>query len=187
MKARKLLSILNDTKYAITNQKDYIAVGSPLCHDLISVNKETLKLKYALDTFREGRKCLEGKGELLFIWDKLQGMIHSGEIKDIIEGVDELSVKLPVFTVEDGELIEAFTDKYGHPNLTDNGDLMYDNTHFPTKEQAIDYGIKECKYMVKHSIERINEAEEKLKEAQERKEKYEKQISHLNSLHEIKI
>ena len=187
MKARKLLSILNDTKYAITNQRGYIAVGSPLCHDLISVNKETLKLKYALDTFREGRKCLEGKGELLFIYDKMQELIDNGKIKDIIKGVDELSINLPVFTVEDGELIEAFTDKYGHPNLTDNGDLMYDNTHFPTKEEAINYGIKECKYMVKHSVERINEITEKLKKAQERKGEYEKQINHLNSLREVKI
>lgn len=182
MKARKLRSILNNTTYSITNNRDYIAVGSPLCHDLISVNKETLNLKYALDTFRENRKCLEGKGELLFIWDTLQELIHNGQIKDIIAGVDELKVTLPVFTVEGGKLIEAFTDEYGWPNVTDNGYLMYDNTYFPTKEQAIEYGIKDCGYMVRMCAERITEFEEKLKEFQDKKSEYEKQIEYLKSL-----
>ena len=73
MKARLLTKLLNNTGYRVNNNKDYIAVGSPLCHDLISVNKQTLKVKYALDTFREGRKCFEEtstqseKTELLFI------------------------------------------------------------------------------------------------------------------------
>jgi hypothetical protein len=54
MKARLLKKILNNTGYIINNKRDYIAVGSPLCHDLISVDKKTLKLKYALDTWGEG-------------------------------------------------------------------------------------------------------------------------------------
>ena len=53
MKARLLKKLLNDTGYAVSNHDEYIAVGSPLCHDLISVNKQTLNLKYALDTWRD--------------------------------------------------------------------------------------------------------------------------------------
>ena len=59
MKARLLKKLLNDTSYSVSNNKEYIAVGSPLCHDLMSVNKETGKVKYALDTFGKGRECFE--------------------------------------------------------------------------------------------------------------------------------
>jgi hypothetical protein len=145
MKARLLKQILNDTKYTVNNNTDYIAVGSPLCHDLISVNKKTLKLKYALDTWNEGRAGLvkEGKDEILFIWDKLQELIDNGQIKDIIEGSDIIENPLPVYTVKNGELIESFTDKYGWPNTTIDGFIMYENEWYKTREEAIEYGISE--------------------------------------------
>ena len=188
MKARLLKKILNNTGYSISNNRDYIAVGSPLCHDLISVNKETLKVKYALDTFREGRKCLESKlnsnneNHLLFIWDKLHELIENGEIQDIINGKDEIQNPLPVFTVEDGKLIESVTDEYGYPNTDDNGVCMYQNTHFPTAKQAIEYGVSNYKAGIKYSLNRIEELEKDLQKEKERLSTYEKYIAYLESL-----
>jgi hypothetical protein len=196
MKARLLKKLLNDTGYAISNNRDFIAVGSPLCHNLISVNKETLKVKYALDAFREGRKYLEGKSnskakmnfylfgenELLFIWDKLHELIESGQIQEIINGKDEIENPLPVFTVIDGKLVESVTDKYGWPNTDDNGICMYENTHFPTAKEAIEYGISEYKAREENTLRRIKELEEDLSKVKERLEKYRGYISHLRSL-----
>ena len=144
MKARLLTKILNNTKYTVNNNQDYIAIGSPLCHDLISVNKKFLKIRYALDTWNEGRLSVKhANEELLFIWDKLQELIDNGQIKDIIDGVDIIENPLPVYTVKKGELIESFTDKYGWPNTTINGEIMYNNVWFKTKQEAIKYGIEE--------------------------------------------
>lgn len=159
MKARFLTKLLNDTNYIVNNNRNYIAVGSPMCHDLIKVDKKTLKVKYALDTWNEGRKCLEGKSntELLFIWDKLHELIESGKIKDIIEGNDVLENPLPVFTCDNGILIETYTDKYGWPNTDINGNLMHDNTYFKTKQEAIDYGIEDLESWDKMLTERIEE------------------------------
>lgn len=188
MKARLLKKLLNDTGYSVSNNSDYIAVGSPLCHDLISVSKETLKVKYALDTFREGRKCLEdqsnskGENELLFIWDKLHELIESGQIQEIINGKDEIENPLPVFTVYNGKLIESVTDKYGWPNTDDNGICMYENTHFPTAKQAIEYGISEYKSSIRNTLLRIKELEEDLSKIQSLHEQYRGYISHLQSL-----
>jgi hypothetical protein len=188
MKARLLKKILNDTDYAVSNNDEYIAVGSPLCHDLISVNKKTLEVKYALDTFREGRKCLEGKSnskgknELLFIWDKLHELIENGQIQGIIHGKDEIENPLPVFTVEDGKLVESVTDKYGWPNTDDNGVCMYDNTHFPTAKQAIEYGISEYKAGKESVIRRIKELENDLSKAKKRLATYELYIIYLEAL-----
>lgn len=191
MKARLLKKLLNNTGYAVSNHREYIAVGSPLCHDLISVNKETLNLKYALDTWREGRKSLEGKSnkegenELLFIWDKLAELIASGEIKDIIDGKDEIENPLPIFSVEDGKLVESITDKYGWPNTDDNGICMYENTHYPTKQQAIEYGIREYKAGLSMSLDNVKEKEKELRDSQIRVEKYMYYLAHLESLQGI--
>lgn len=188
MKARKLKKLLNNTGYSISNHDEYIAVGSPLCHDLISIDKKTLKVKYALDTFREGRKCLEektnrkGENELLFIWDKLHELIETGEIKDIIEGVDIIENPLPVFSVRGGKLIESVTDKYGWPNTDENGICMYENTHFPNKEKAIEYGIREYEAGLKMTQDTLKEKERELLKLKERIVMYENYINHLKSL-----
>jgi len=140
MKARLLKKLLNNTGYTVNNNEDYIAVGSPMCHKLISVDKKTLRLKYALDTFNQGRKCLATEHkpeELLFIWDKLQELIDNGQIHDIINGQDEIEKRLPVYTYNDNGVVETFTDKYGYPNTDIDGNLMYDNTYFKTRAKAI--------------------------------------------------
>ena len=159
MKARLLKKILNDTGYAISNNDTYIAVGSPMCHNLISVDKATLRVKYALDTFSKGREALtKSSPELLFIWDKLHELIASGEIQDIVNGKDEIENPLPVFTVNsDGELIESITDAYGWPNTDDGGICMYNNTHFPTKEQAIKAGLDELRARKTSIVENISQ------------------------------
>lgn len=188
MKARLLKKLLNNTGYAISNHDEYIAVGSPLCHDLITVNKETLNIKYALDTFREGRKALEKRNEeLLFIWDTLHELVKTGQMHDIINGKDEIENPLPVFTVDDGKLIESVTDFYGWPNTDDNGVCMYENSHFPTAEQAIEYGIKEYQCAEKLTVQRISELEKDLLTVKERLEKYRGYITHLEGLKGLKL
>ena len=188
MKARLLKKLLNDTSYSVSNNKEYIAVGSPLCHDLMSVNKKTGKVKYALDTFGKGRECFEETSskkqstELLFIWDKLHELVFSGQMQEIINGKDQIENPLPVFTVEYGELVESVTDKYGWPNTDDNGICMYENTHFPTKDQAIKHGIQEYKYGKENTIAKIKDLQSDLSKANERLIKYENYIKHLESL-----
>jgi hypothetical protein len=181
MKARLLKKLLNDTGYAVSNNRDYIAVGSPMCHDLFKVDKETLKIKYALDTWNKGRKELEGKSneELLFIWDKLHELVENGQIKDIIEGKDIIENPLPVFTVTDGKLVESITDEYGWPNTDDNGICMYKNTHFPTKKQALKYGIKEYEAGVNMTTERVADIKKDLKKALNRLETYRSRVDRL--------
>lgn len=163
--------MLLDTKYIVNNNDDYIAVGSPLCHNLISVDKKTLKIKYALDTFNEGRKSIK-HAELEFIWDRLQELIDSGEIKNIIEGRDEIENPLPVFTVRDGRLVKSFTDQYGWPNITDDGYIMYENTHFKTELEAINYGISEYEAGAEMVQRTIDERRKELKQFEERRSIY---------------
>ncbi len=180
MKVRLLKKLLNNTGYNISNHAEYIAVGSPLCHDLISVNKKTLKMRYALDD--GGRSALQRKDELLFIWDKLAELIANGQIQQIINGRDEIENPLPVFTVIDGELVESITDAYGWPNTDDNGMCMYENTYFPTKGPAIQYGIREYTAGMEQTQRRIDEIEEDLAKAKQRLNKYTMYVLHLKAL-----
>lgn len=173
MKARLLKKRLKNTGYNVSNNEGYIAVGSPMCHDLIKVDKATLRVTYALDTFHQGRSALLKKpDELLFIWDKLHELIETGEIQDIINGKDIIENPLPVFTVKNGQLVESVTDKYGWPNTDDNGYCMYENTHFPTKLQAFEYGINEYSAGESMAVRRQAELEAQLEKVKTEAKKY---------------
>jgi hypothetical protein len=163
MKARKLREILNNINFTLSNDDDCICVGGAYCHDVISVNKKTLEVKYILDTSHEGRKAIKNKDHL-FIWDTLHRLIETEEIREIIDGKDVIENPLPVFTVNGGKLVESVTDKYGWPNTDDDGILMYNNTHFPTKKRALKYGIEELSASIEIYDRRIGEHEEEIKE-----------------------
>jgi hypothetical protein len=156
MKARKLKAILNNTGYILSDHRDYIAVGSPLCHNLLSIDKKELKIKIALDTWNEGRKSIKNP-EIEFIYDKLQELIDSGEIKDIIEGKDIIDKPLPVFLSQGFDVIESVTDAYGWPNTDEQGRQLYNNTSFKTRSEAIIYTLSELGYGIRYSEERIAE------------------------------
>ena len=131
------------------------------------MSEEPLTIKYALDTWKEGRKSLKRKDEIAIIWDSLQELIDSGEIWNIWNENDNIESKRPVFYIENGHLIESHTDKYGWPNTTFDGVLMYNNTHFRDKEEAINSGIKNAEEWIKIMKEGKKELLDKLKKKDE--------------------
>jgi len=158
MQSRKLREILGNPGYTISNQEEYISVGSSLCHDLISVDKKTLKIKYALDTFGKGRKAIQNE-KLEFIWDKLHELVTNGKIKEIIEKDDVIKNPLPVFTYSVNGIVETYTDEYGYPNVTISGEIMYANTYFKTKKEAAKAAIEEFSAGVELANRRIKDIE----------------------------
>ena len=181
MQARKLKELMNEIDYIYHFRDGKVCIGSYMCHDLITVNAKTLTVQYALDTFHEGRQALKNEN-LEFIWDKLHELIESGEIHDIINGRDIIDNPLPVFTVDKGKLVESVTDYYEYLNTDDNGVLMYDNTHFKTKEEAINYGLEEYKSEIKFFERKISEREKEIEEINERKTEAKSFIEQLKSL-----
>lgn len=161
MKSRALQAIL-ETKRTIANFGDYIGIGSAYIHDLISLNKTTLHLKYALG-FPNKSNPPDDK-ELRGIWDKLISLIESGEISSYITGHDEIpeESRIKVYYEHNGEIVESYSDVLGWPNTTFDGVLMYNNTHFKTKKEALARAIKDSKYSVKTYKNSIREVKERL-------------------------
>ncbi|MDR1230040.1 MAG: hypothetical protein LBK61_01425 [Spirochaetaceae bacterium] len=178
MKARLLSGLLNNPGYIIHDNGKCVCVGSSMCNDLISVDKQTLEIKYALDTFHEGRKSI--RDEILRqIWDRLHELVENGGIQDIINGKDEIENPLPVFIADDGMIRESVTDKYGWPNTTADGELMYDNVCFPARKQAVKRGIEDMKAAGDIHLRTIRELSQRLSDCIAR---YQKDIRSLERL-----
>jgi len=143
MQAKKLKQLLN-TDYTVEYAKDSLCISSAYVTGLIKVNKNTLELSYALDTFHEGRKSLRNE-KLEKIWDKLDSMIKDGSIKEIINNNDSIDgmKKFYYFDWQKKTVIESYTDKYGWPNVDYTGKMIYDNNCFKSKKAAVKYAIKQ--------------------------------------------
>ena len=164
MQAKKLKEILN-TNYTIQETEDKICISSYYVTDLIAVNKKTLDLTYAMDTFHEGRNALKSE-ELERIWDKLSEIIKDKSIEEIIEKNDSIE-GMKEFWYYDNQtktIIKSYTDEYGWPNVDYTGKLIYDNNCFTNKQDAINYGIntlisnlKSTQEFIISETERFNE------------------------------
>ena len=161
MKSRLLKELLK-TQYIIADYDSYIGIGSPRCHNLISIDKTTFKLKYALDY--NNTDTINKNSPMFDIWNKLEELISNNTMIDIINGNDELDIKLPVFYMNtEGNIIESYTDEYGYPNTTHDGKLMYDNYFFKTKREAIIDSLERYKIRVNTFLDNIAQYERDLK------------------------
>ena len=156
MKARYLKALLG-TKRPVCDEGEKVCIGSAYIHDLISVDKKTIKLRYKFG--------VPDDAELLAIWEKLKELIDSGEMKSIIDENDVIENPIPVFTYDnDFEIVESHTDALGWPNVTYDGKLMYDNMYFADINDARKAALKEARACYSFHSERIIELGEQIEE-----------------------
>jgi len=107
--------------------------------------------------------------DLRKIYDGLEILFKEPDFQDLMEGKDEVENPVPVYYIEKGKLIESVTEKVEWRNITANGDLIYENTHFETAEEALKYGIKDAGYAIKSANEKLEELSEQRKKTLDRK------------------
>ncbi len=122
-----------------------ICIGSGYIHDIIvlSQNGECLK-RYS------------GPNEDL---KRYQAEMDADptKIATLIAEPDVFNKSLPVFTYDDGVIIECACEEYGWPNCTHDGRMMYENTFSPNKDQVIKWALQDLACGIKH---RVSEAEQ---------------------------
>lgn len=133
MKTRLLKSILN-TGYQLSNEGSYLGVNSPYITGIIRINKETK----AITSSEAPNRFIND--ELKRIWEELR-LIEPSVLEDILTGDDVIDNPVMVYYILDGKLVSEPTDNPKWPGITASGRAIYDNTHFLTEREAIEYGI----------------------------------------------
>lgn len=83
-------------------------------------------------------------------------------LKCLIEEKDEFVAHLPVWSFNENSIIEQRCEKHGWPNVTFDGQLMYENTHFPTRALAIEAAKKSAQSTIDYYLKEIKQTEKKL-------------------------
>ena len=165
-KMQKLKELLN-TGYIVAfyrgyKENDYIGIGSGYIHGIIRMDCVTLKVSYPGDENEDGLIF----PELIAASKKLKALISSGDIRNIIDGNDDPEINnIEVFYEENGDILSTFCEKPGWPNTTITGELMYENSHYPTGKAAAENSYDPDDKYFGRELERIDEM---IKEFQEK-------------------
>lgn len=134
-----------------------ICIGSGYVHDLAVIDP-------ASGTVRENN-TFSG-----FLAKNYPGLAAASpdDILGHVQAEDSFAAALPVFTFEGASIIEKRCEALGWPNLTHDGDLMYENRYSADREVVIGWAKRSVELEAAHLTEAVSRAEEQLADLQSR-------------------
>jgi hypothetical protein len=103
--------------HAVCVTKEGICIGSPYIHNIIVIGPDgTMKKRY------DDR----GNEDLARYQREMES--EPATLKRLVESQDSFAESIPVFTYDGGRIIEKRCEVLGWPNVTHDGDMMYENT-----------------------------------------------------------
>lgn len=124
-----------------------LCIGSPYIHDLIKIvdGKPTW-----------GNLGPSKNDDLARYFDEMSADINS--LHRIIDEPDWFDVFTPVYTWDGGEIIEKLCEEHGWPNVTHDGQLMYENSFSTDRAKVVEWAKESARYSVEWRKERLEEA-----------------------------
>lgn len=131
-----------------------ICIGSAVVHDLVVIDPSTGVLA-------------ENRTFSGFLRRNYPGLAAASpeQLLSLIQQDDTFSSSIPVYTYHDGEIVEKRCEVAGWPNVTHDGDLMYENTYSTDRGVVIGWAKRNARQAVRHMTEYIAHLEQKLTEA----------------------
>ena len=139
--------------HIVSVEEGFINIGSTYVSKLARINMETGEI-IINDAFGA------------FLIDNYPEMIRSTnqDRLALIKKEDKFQHSIPVYTFVNGQIIEKKCEELGFPNVTHDGEIMYENTHFTDKATAIHYALEDLNYKIVNYKESIADLEAKLAE-----------------------
>lgn len=129
----------------VTVTDEGICIGSPYIHNLI-----TIKPDGSLE------QCLSGIGgnrDLVRYWEQMKS--DPKKLVELLNQSDQFSRSIPVYTYCEGTVIEKYCEETGWPNVTHDGEMMYENTFFAERTHAVSACYEDAKLALKYAKERV--------------------------------
>lgn len=149
-----------------------LCIGSPLCHDLITVNLTTWKFKQALSG--------PLGGDLQRYWDELHADLD--KLRALVEQPDTFEKSIVVYTYEGGDIVEKLCEEPGWPNVTHDGLMQYENTFSTDRDYIIERARRNAEAAVKLGQDGLAQMEKQLAEQREWLGKASADLEKLNAL-----
>lgn len=89
------------------------------------------------------------------------------KLLELVQAPDTFCASVTVYTYDGGTIIEKQCETPGWPNVTHDGQLMYENTHSTDKATVVEWARKNAAAGVRMCLRRVEEVEADLTKARE--------------------
>lgn len=128
-----------------------ICIGSGYIHDLIVIGLDGVVKKLqdgsSNDDLRRYQQEMDADPE---------------KLKRLVQTPDSFEAAITVYTYDGGDIIEKQCETLGWPNVTHDGDMMYENTYSPDRDVVVQWAKRNTDLGIKFAQERIEEAKASL-------------------------
>lgn len=158
-------------RHSVHVTEDGICIGSPYISDLIVVG---------LDGRLKKRHERDGSNDEL---DRYMREFDAdpAKLQQAVAAQDTFTKSLPVYTWSGGEIVETKCEKYGWPNTTHEGRMMYENSFLKSKADAVKAAKKDAACGVKWRREAVEQAEKELAKQRAELARCEADLAKLNA------
>lgn len=143
-----------DIKHNVIMEDGRIFIGSGFIHDLVSIDVDTGEI-WENETFRNSLR--ENYPDLL--------KADPEKVRALILAPDTFKASIPVFTFQDGDIIECRCEEPGYPNVTHDGRMMYENRFSTDIQEVVRWAKNDLEIWSDNLDKHIQELQEKLDSA----------------------
>lgn len=136
-----------------------ICIGSPYIHNIIVLNADGKIVK-------EGERTLNAD----LIRYQAEMKADPDKLRELVITPDSFDTSISVFTYRGAEIIEKQCEQLGWPNVTHDGDMMFENTFFAEREKALDAAKHNCEAAIFLRQMEISDTRNRLAKSQARLE-----------------
>lgn len=155
-------------------RKGNIIIGSPYISELLTVRPDG-----TVHWPRESGPC--SNEDVRRYHREMEA--EPARVRELFHQPNTFTAAIPVWTYDGATIRELKAEKLGWPNITHCGELQYDNTHFPERQQAIDAARRNAESSVSVLTDRVNQRIEELTKARAMLREQVTNLATLNQLH----
>lgn len=117
--------------------------------------------------------------------DRIQTAIKAdpAKFRELLDQADVFETCIPVFSFQNGGVVEQMCEEFGYPNVTHDGQLMMLNTHFLDEDEAARQGKKSLEANQLTFAEMIVDLEDRLQDIRNLQQAEKDQLERLERLH----
>lgn len=123
-----------------------ICIGSPYIHDLIVIGLDGSIIK--ADDGRDNEDLKRYMAEMKADPEKL---------REVVLAPDTFETSIPVYTYDGGNIIEKQCEEPGWPNVTHDGDMMFENTYSTDEGEVVKWAKQNAKSGIEWQQRRVEE------------------------------
>ena len=150
-------------------------IGSGYIHGIIVINPDSK----SITTCRSCSPPDFSNDDLSRYWREIHTNLDL--MWSLLAADDEFEKALPVYTYKGGSVVECACEEYGYPNVTHDGQLMYDNMFFELESDARAAGIRNAQAGVENLESAVDRTERDLAELFKQLSQYRFDLAKLSS------